>query len=360
MAIPLPFKDLKIIDLSTVLAGPSVGMFFAELGANVLKIENAKHPDITRAWKLPNEDKSSSVSAYFSSINYKKEYLNLDLKDDSDYARLLEKIKDSDVILMNFKKGDQEKLKITDNQLRAINQRLIIGKINGYGTESDRVAYDLILQAESGIMSMNGTPESEPLKMPVAFIDVLAAHQLKEGILIELFLRKGNQNYIGKSISVSLYEAAISSLINQASNYLMAGHIPQRIGSLHPNIAPYGELFQTKDKRTLTFAIGSNKHFKSLCYFLKLDYLPTDERFATVQARVKYRKELYEILKKEIQLYSADKILEAMHDLYVPCGEIKDLEAVFKTELAKALIREEEIDGVKTKRVSSIAWNTSD
>src|SRR5690606_15808816 len=103
----------------------------------------------------------------------------------------------------------------------------------------------LILQAESGFMSMNGTPESGPVKMPVALIDVLAAHHLKEGILLALYERENSGK--GKAVCVSLYDAALSSLVNQASNYLMAGKVPQRIGSLHPNIAPYGEIFETKD-----------------------------------------------------------------------------------------------------------------
>lgn len=350
------FKNLKIIDLSTVLAGPSVGSFFAELGAEVIKIENPVYPDITRSWKLPNEEKNSSVSAYFSSINYKKNYQQLNLKEDVDRAKLFDLLKTADVVLMNFKLGDQEKLKIADAQLHSINPQLIIGKVNGFGVESDRVAYDLILQAESGIMSMNGTPESGPVKMPIALIDVLAAHHLKEGILIELFSKKGNQNYKGSSISVSLYDAAVSSLVNQASNYLMAQHVAQRIGSLHPNIAPYGELFQTSDNRTITFAIGSNRHFSQLCEYLSLSQLTEDKLFSTVQQRVKNRSLLFELLKEKIKQLSADEILNYMHEHYVPCGEVKDLEAVFKSEMAQGLIRTEIIEGIETKRVTGIAF----
>ncbi|WP_234369108.1 CaiB/BaiF CoA transferase family protein [Brumimicrobium mesophilum] len=350
------FKNLKIIDLSTVLAGPSVGTFFAELGAEVLKIENSIYPDITRSWKLPNENQESSVSAYFSSINYLKSYQQLNLKIENERVQLLEEVKTADILLMNFKLGDQEKLKITDDILRAVNPQLIIGKINGFGTNSDRVAYDLILQAESGIMSMNGTPESGPVKMPVAFIDVLAAHHLKEGLLIELFSKKGNENYTGKSVTVSLYDAAVSSLANQASNYLMNNKIPQRIGSLHPNIAPYGELFNTSDERTITFAIGSNTHFNKLCEFLDLLELTEMERFSTVQNRVKNRTELFEILKSKVAEHSADETLSYMNEHFVPCGEIKNLKAVFETKLAQAMVKNETIDGIETKRVSGIAF----
>ena len=350
------FKDLKIIDLSTVLAGPSVGSFFAELGADVIKIENPTHPDITRSWKLPNENRDSSVSAYFSSINYKKVYQQLNLKEENDRDQLLTQIESTNIVLMNFKKGDQEKLKITDQALRTINPQLIIGKINGFGTESDRVAYDLILQAETGIMSMNGTPETGPVKIPIAFIDVLAAHHLKEGILIELITKKGEPDYRGTSISVSLYDAAVSSLVNQASNYLMNDHVPERIGSLHPNIAPYGELFNTSDDKTITFAIGSNRHFDQLCDYLNLSELAKDKRFSTVQQRVKNRINLFELLKIKVKQHSATEILEAMHQHFVPCGEVKDLAAVFESPKAKDLVRCEEIEGRQTERVSSIAF----
>ena len=353
------FAELKILDLSTVLAGPSVGSFFAELGAEVVKIENPNRQDITRYWKLPNEKKDSSVSAYFSSINYKKNYLLLDLTDVAQRTKLYEQVKIADIILMNFKKGDQEKLKVTDKLLHKINPQLIIGKINGFGKDSDRLAYDLILQAESGIMSMNGTPESGPIKMPIALIDVLAAHHLKEAILIELLIKSKSENYEGKAINVSLYDAAVTSLVNQASNYLMANQVPQRTGSLHPNIAPYGELFKTADNKIITFAIGSNRHFKDLCQFLNVPELIEQKEFENVQNRVKNRTDLFELLAPLISKYKADFILKNMRTLKVPCGEVKDLEAVFSTKRAKNLVREEVIDGQHTKRVSGIAFKTN-
>lgn len=351
------FKNLKVIDLSTVLAGPSVGSFFAELGAHVIKIEHPKHPDITRSWKLPTEDETASISAYFSSVNYKKTYRNIDFTIPYQKQQFFNLISQSHIVLMNFKKGDQEKLGLSDQQLRSINSRLIIGKINGFGVDSDRVAYDLILQAESGIMSMNGTPNSGPVKMPIAFIDVLAAHHLKEGLLIELWNSKNNPDYIGKSVAVSLYDAAVSSLVNQASNYLMEDFIPQRMGSLHPNIAPYGELFITKDQKTITFAIGSNKHFSFLCNFLKLDELISDNKFNTVQNRVINRERLFSILYPKVKRKSSKEIFQYMHKHAVPCGEIKNLKGVFNSSLAQGLIREEKIEGKVTRRVSGVAFS---
>lgn len=349
-----PLKGIRVIDASTVLAGPSVGTFLAELGADVLKIEHPSHPDVTRSWRLPQEDTETSVSAYFSSINYRKQYTSLNLNTPSHQDEFLRLIADVDILITNFKLGDAEKFGIEDSVLHTLNPRLIIGKINGYGANDDRVAYDLILQAESGFMSMNGTPESGPVKMPVALIDVLAAHHLKEGILLALFNRERTGK--GTSISVSLYDAAVSSLVNQASNFLMVGHIPQRIGSLHPNIAPYGELFETIDGDTITLAIGSNDHFAKLCHELELEALVHDERFSTNQHRVIHRVALRALLNEAISKRAAADLLEAFQSVNIPAGKIQNLQEVFSSEKARSLIREEVIDGKLTQRITSVVF----
>ena len=347
-------SHLTIIDASTVLAGPSVATFFAELGARVIKIENPGVPDVTRSWKLPTEDRASTVSAYFSSVNYKKHYVSLNLKEEDDRQKFIDLIAEADVLISNFKYGDEDKMRITDEELRKVNPKLICGKITGFGTTSDRVAYDLILQAESGYMSMNGTPESGPVKMPVAFIDVLAAHQLKEGLLLALIER--DRTGFGRTVTVSLYDAAVCSLVNQASNYLMGAHIPKRIGSLHPNIAPYGEIFTTRDGDLITFAIGSDLHFSKLCSFLNLHDLSSDSRFQTNPSRVDHRTELQHLLQERIHELGTSEILDHMLPENVPAGKIRDLKEVFEDEHARSLIREEMIDGIPTKRVTSIAF----
>ena len=347
-------ENLTVIDASTVLAGPSVGTFFAELGATVMKVENPNIPDVTRSWKLENEDQESPISAYYSSVNYRKNEVALDLKKLSDHVAFLKQIETADILISNFKHGDEAKLGIADEILHRINPRLIIGKINGFGEESDRVAYDLILQAETGFMSMNGTQESGPVKMPVALIDVLAGHQLKEALLLALLERSTTGK--GAVVSVSLYDTAVCSLMNQASNYLMAGKIPECIGSAHPNISPYGELFTTLDGDTVTFAIGSNAHFVKLCQFLKLEQLTADERFSENINRVKNRTALREIIEEKVKLLHTDAILQTLIAANVPVAKVKDLHEVFEDEAARALIREEDQAGIMTKRVTSIAF----
>ncbi|MBI2259519.1 MAG: CoA transferase [Flavobacteriia bacterium] len=348
------FSNLKVIDLSTVLAGPSVATFFAELGATVIKYENPTIADVTRTWKLPTEDANSSISAYFSSVNFGKTYLKLNLNNEIEKKILFEELKTTDILITNFKKGDAEKFSLSDSILQQINPRLIHGKINGFGEDSDRVAYDLILQAESGFMSMNGTEDSGPIKMPVALIDVLAAHHLKEGILLALIERE--KSNLGKIISVSLYDAAVCSLVNQASNYLMEKKVAKPIGSLHPNIAPYGEIFITSDHKKVTFAIGSDMHFVRLCHFLGLEYLPDEESFNTNQNRVLNRTILFEILQNEIIKLESTSISSWANEFHVPFGIIKEIDEVLNDKAIQSLIKEEKIDTVVSKRISSIAF----
>lgn len=345
---------LKVIELATVLAGPHVGMFFAELGAEVIKVENPKNPDVTRSWKLPLEPVESPISAYFCSVNYKKQYLNLDLKSQQGYQAVLDLIRTADIVLMNFKFGDQQKLQLSDDVLLKLNPKLIIGKISGFGEESDRVAYDLILQAETGYMSMNGEPGGQPVKMPVALIDVLAAHHLKEGLLVALLERMHTNR--GRVVSVSLYDAAVSSLVNQASNYLMKRHVPLKMGSLHPNIAPYGEIFTTKDEKLVTFAIGSQTHFELLVKCLGAEHLSKDKQFTNNQLRVENRSDLQNELQQYIAKYYVKDLLEDMHALHIPCAEIKNLKQLFKEPEAQNLVRSEKLHDKITKRVTSIAF----
>lgn len=352
-------KDLKVIELSGVLAGPSVGMFLAELDADVIKIENKKtNGDITRSWKQKGEDKSSSVSAYFSSINYKKNYQFVDFHNPQDIQNIHELIQSADILIANFKKGDAEKYKLDYTSLKKKNPKLIYGLITGFGTESDRVAYDLVLQAESGFMSMNGFQNSDPVKMPVALIDVLAGHQLKEGILLALLRREKED--VGSLVHVSLYNAALASLVNQASNYLMTGNIPSRMGSKHPNIAPYGELFKTSDDKYVTFAIGSNEHFRKLCTELNLEKLIDDLKFETNQLRVENRELLEQLIREKVSSINSKNLEDKMHKQLIPFAIVKNLEEVFSDEKAQKMIRVETIDGIETKRASGNAFEFLD
>lgn len=351
------FNDLKVVELASVLAGPAVGSFFSELGAQVTKIENKKtNGDITRSWKLPQENPKSKTSAYFSSVNYKKNYLLLDYTQTSDYAIAMDCITDADIIITNFKQGDDIKFKLDYNTIKSINPGIIYGSIIGF-ENSNRPAFDVVLQAESGFMSMNGSPESGPVKMPVALIDMLAAHQLKEAILLALL--KKEKTGKGSYVNVSLYSSAIASLANQASNYLMAGQIAKPMGSLHPNIAPYGETFYCLDNKPLVLAVGSDKQFVLLCKVLQCEYILNDNTYKNNTNRVANRKKLASILAEKIKLQKRDYWMQVFEENAIPAGAVYTIQEVFEKPDAQAMIREETINGELTRRVTTIAFNTA-
>jgi crotonobetainyl-CoA:carnitine CoA-transferase CaiB-like acyl-CoA transferase len=345
-------KNLKIVELASVLAGPSVGVFFKELGSEVIKIENPKtNGDVTRSWKLEVEDKNQPLSAYYASVNMGKEVLFLDYSKSEDYTILLDILKDADVLVSNFKKGDDLKFRLDYETLHQLFPKLIYALIIGFTNDSDRVAYDLVLQAETGFMSMNGNRNSGPTKMPVALIDILAGHQLKEGVLVALLER--SLYGIGRKVTVSLYDAAIASLANQASNFLMMEQIPNLIGSLHPNIAPYGEIFESNDGVKFTLAIGSNKQFMDLMECFDFDSTISSTLYDDNKSRVINRDSLKEILESEFSILSYSEIENGFLEKNIPFGKINSLDEVFDNEQAKRLIKLETRDGFSMKAVKS-------
>jgi len=347
-----PFSDLIVVELAAVLAGPSAGLFFAELGATVIKIENPKtNGDVTRSWKLQSENNEDKTSAYYWSINSGKEILFLDLSLDKDLQQFYALIKTADILISNYKFGDDIKLKVDYYTLKTLNQTLIYASINGFGNNSPRTAYDLILQAESGFMFMNGEKDASPLKMPVALIDILAGHQLKEAILIALLSK--HKTKLGSHVSVSLFDTAIASLANQATNWLIAHHLPSAQGSLHPNIAPYGEVFVTKNNHQITFAIGSDKQFKQLCEILKLK---TNAEYMSNQLRVANRVALFDILNEQIQKIDFDNLFNDCLKHDVPIGKIRNLKEVFELPEAQNLLNTFKHQNNTLSTVKSVAF----
>jgi len=348
------FDRLKVVELASVLAGPSVGMFFAELGATVLKVENAQsNGDVSRSWKLASEDSNHPFSAYYSSVNWGKESVFWNLTDEADFEKLKTTLQTADVVLINYKAGDAEKFGLDYSAIKKIQPNIIYGEISGF-SDSNRIAYDVVLQAESGFMYMNGSQNENPLKMPVAFIDLFAAHQLKEGILLALLQQQKKKQAI--KVSVSLYDAALSALANQATNWLMGKHIPQPIGSLHPNIAPYGEWFLTKDNKKIVLAVGNEGQFNRLCKLLSIEALITDQRYNQNQNRVKNREALAKIIGNEIAKWNRETLLDQMIASNIPAGAIRNMKEVFEQDSAKQQLIEEEKEGKLLKTVKGNAF----
>ncbi|MCA6363847.1 MAG: CoA transferase [Bacteroidetes bacterium] len=347
---------LKVVELATVLAGPAVGRFFAELGAEVVKLENPRTGgDVTRSWKLPSEPPEHPFSAYYASVNQGKKVVFTDLGTDAGQQTLHNLLHEADVLLVNFKPGDDAKFGVGYTEIAARYPKLIYGHITGYGTNNPRTAFDLVLQAETGFMSMNGTPESGPLKMPVALIDLLAAHQLKEGILVALLQRM--QHGRGSYVHVSLFDAAVASLANQAGNWLMAGHNPGLQGSLHPNIAPYGETFRCRDGRFIVIAAGNDRQYAGFCQTCQMPHLQTDPRFHTNSSRVANRAALVELVKPFFALHTAAEIIPLLEQNQVPAAIIQDVAEVMENEKTTHLIDHQSIENKNAHAVRTVVFN---
>jgi len=340
------FAELRVLELASVLAGPSVGQFFAELGAEVIKIENPKTGgDVTRGWKTQGE-KTDDRSAYFCSCNWGKKSVALDLTQKNDLELVKKLSMKSDIIIASYKPGDAEKLGVTYEQLRTNNDGLIYGQITGYGSDDDRVGYDAVIQGEAGFMDLNGDIDGPPIKMPVALIDILAAHQLKEGLLLALLKKERNKE--GSFVEVSLIQTAIASLANQATNWLVGNQLPVRQGSSHPNIAPYGDSFLTKDEKRILLAVGSDRQFEDLMRIIGIDSQVLVE-FGTNQQRVSRRMELNKILKERISQMDSPGLIQNLNSKKIPAGFIQNLKEVFELPQAKEILIEQMgVRGVKT------------
>ncbi len=340
------FGNLKVVELASVLAGPSVGQFFAELGAEVIKIENpGTQGDVTRSWLFKGEKRTGSISSYFSSVNWGKKSVLLDLKQDESLQALHRLIAGADILIASYKPGDSQKLKVDYETLSALNPRLIYGHITGFGVDDDRVGYDAVIQAESGFMSINGEKDGGPLKMPVALVDVLAAHHLKQGILIALINRLSSGK--GDYVPVSLIDAAVSSLANQGANWLVGGKVPVRSGNEHPNIAPYGDVFETADNRRIILAVGNDRQFELLNEVLGIHLYQAAE-FKHNSARVANRTYLNRKLSEVIRQRRAEELIDELNRRAVPVGIVRKINEVFEAAPDHWLIKSEAKQGVKT------------
>ena len=352
------FKKLIVIEAANVLAGPAVGMFFAELGATVIKVENIKTGgDTTRHWKLPSEDRDGDVSAYFSSVNWGKWSIGVDFSIPEGYAVLRDLVRRADIFLQSFKSGDAEKFKLDYPALRSLNERLIYADITAFGEKDERPGFDAVLQAETGFTGMNGTEDSGPVKMPVALIDLLLAHQLKEALLIALIERM--QTGRGSYNTVSLFHAGVASLANQAANYLVAGSVPGRAGSDHPNIAPYGTAYDTLNGDPVVLAVGTDSQFQALCEVLAMPEAATDARFSTNRQRVVHRDALNALLAHRIGQQERASLLAALQSRKVPAGAVRRLDEVLNDASTDALrLHGELTDGTTISGLRTVAFDS--
>ncbi len=317
-------EHIRILDLSRVLAGPYCTMVFGDLGAEVIKVEAPGGSDDTRSWGPPFKE---GVSAYYLSANRNKKSITVDLKSEEGVAVIKKLVKESDVIINNFKTGTMERFGIGYDELSSINPEIVYCSITGFGETGpykDIPGYDFIIQAMSGLMSITGDEQSGPQKLGVAIVDVLTG--LYACIGIQAALLERTQSGKGQKIDLSLYDSAVSALVNIGSNYLMSGAIPTALGNTHANIVPY-QTFETADGE-MVIAVGNDKQFATLCQVLNRSDLAEDPRFITNANRVENRTaitaELQTAFIKETSAYWQEQC--QAHS--IPCGPIHTIDQV--------------------------------
>lgn len=323
--MPGALSNIKVLDLSRILAGPYCSMILGDLGAEVIKIESPETGDDTRRWGPPFKN---GVSAYYLCTNRNKKSVTIDLKSSVGLQQIKELAQEADVIINNFKVGTMERFGLDYEVLAKINPQIIYCSITGFGESGpykNMPGYDFIIQAMSGLMSITGTEESGPQKLGVAIVDVLTGLYASTGIQAALLERQRSGK--GQKIDLSLYDSAVSSLINIGSNYLMSGRIPGRLGNEHANIVPY-QTFITRDGE-MVIAVGNDDQFRRLCEIIDSPELVKDPRFQTNPSRVENRLELIPILQKAFLQHSTVYWKERCDDFHIPCGPIHDLEQVY-------------------------------
>jgi len=334
-----PLAGIRVVDCSTVLAGPYATMLLGDLGADVVKVE-PPDGDATRGWGPPwvGDDAATRTAAYALAVNRNKRSIRLDLRADAGREVLRRLLETGDVLVENFRAGGLERLGFDDATLARLNPGLIHLAITGYGPDSPdpaRPGYDFVIQAESGLMSITGPADGEPgagpLKVGVAMADVLAGLNGAVAILAALVARE-RAGTAGQRIDLSLLGSTLAALVNQAQNAFVGGDSPGRLGNAHPNIVPY-ETFETADG-TIAVAVGSERQWPRFCRALGLPALADDPRFATNGDRVEHRSELIPTLAARFAERSVGDWLAALDAAEIPAGPINDVAAAFASPWA--------------------------
>ena len=324
-----PLKGLKVLDLSRVLAGPWCTQLLADMGAEVVKIEQPGAGDDTRHWGPPwHEHEGERVAAYFLAANRGKKSVALDFSTEEGADIVRRMAVEADVLVENFRVGGLEKYGLDAASLRKANPRLIYASVTGFGQDgpyANRAGYDYIIQAMGGMMSVTGLPDGEPgggpLKVGVAIADIFTGMYTASAILAALHERKGTGE--GAHIDMALFDTQLAVLANQASNAMVSGRDPQRLGNGHPNIVPYQPF--TASDQPLVIAVGNDRQFAKLAKLCGHPEWAQDERFATNAARVANREAIVAkvgaVIADQPAAHWLDKLLEAG----IPAGPINKI-----------------------------------
>jgi crotonobetainyl-CoA:carnitine CoA-transferase CaiB-like acyl-CoA transferase len=322
-----PLKDIKVFDLTRVLAGPTCVQMLADLGADVIKIEKPDSGDDTRGFAPPFMP-GTKESAYFVGVNRNKRSVTLDIAkpEGQEIARRL--IAQSDILVENFKVGALAKYGLGYEQLHEAFPGLIYCSITGFGQTgpyAERPGYDSLIQAMGGVMSLTGEPEGQPQKVGIPLADLFAGLYGCIGILAALRHRDATGQ--GQQIDIGMLDTHVAWLANQGMNYLATGENPPRLGNQHPNIVPY-QVFPTSDGY-MVLSIGNDPTFKRFCENVGLGELLADPRFATNAARVENRQLVTDTLTPVMKTRTTAEWVDRLEALKIGCGPINTLRDVF-------------------------------
>ncbi|MFJ3802481.1 CaiB/BaiF CoA transferase family protein [Streptomyces sp. NPDC090088] len=319
-----PLAGVLVADFGRVLAAPYATMLLADLGADVIKVERPVTGDDTRAWGPPH---AHGEATYYLSVNRNKRSIDLDLGDPQDLRRATELVRRADVLFENFRPGTMDKYGLGHDRARELNPGLVYCSVTGFGAGAGAglPGYDLLIQAVGGLMSVTGPAPGQPVKTGVALVDVLTGLHAAIGVLAALRHREATGE--GQHVQVDLLSCLLSSMVNQAAGYTLAGQVPGILGDRHPSIAPY-QVFPAKD-RPLVVAVGNDRQFRALCQGLGAPGLADDPRFATNTERVAHVDQLAHQLGELLRTRTAADWFDRLTPLGVPCGPVNDLAQAF-------------------------------
>ncbi|MGG0175821.1 CaiB/BaiF CoA transferase family protein [Gottfriedia acidiceleris] len=350
----LPLSGIKVIELGQIASGPFTGMLFADLGADVVKVERPGVGDGMRSWPpLIGNEESQEYSGNFASLNRNKRSITIDLKDDEQLGRLKKLCEQADVLIENYRPGVLSRVGLGYKELNQINPRLVYCSISGYGQKgpyAKKGAFDVTVQAISGMMSVTGEDSGPPVKCGVPVGDFVTGLYAAYCILaaINEVQRTGKGTHIDCSMLGSLL--GISAL--QTSEFYGTGMVPKRMGSAHPRNAPY-QGFHAKDK-PFVIAAGNDKLWKEVCEIVGIPELVNDSRFKTQILRAKNQVEISKILQAFFETRDAEYWLAEFDSKGVPCAPINNFEEILNDPHVQSmgLIKELELpNGIKSEYV---------
>jgi crotonobetainyl-CoA:carnitine CoA-transferase CaiB-like acyl-CoA transferase len=325
---------VRVLDLSRVLAGPWSAQLLADYGADVIKVERPGAGDDTRGWGPPYfGDKADKMAAYYLSCNRGKRSVAVDIASAEGAAFVRELAREADVVIENYKVGQLAKYGLDHAALSALNPRLVYCSVTGYGQTgpyAQAAGYDFAIQATGGLMSVtgekDGTPGSEPQKVGVAVADLFTGLYATTAILAAL--RQAEATGRGCHIDAALLDVQVAMLANQASNYLVGGVTPKRMGNAHVNVVPY-QVLPTQDGH-IVLAVGNDGQFARFCQLAGHPEVARDQRYATNSARIEHRDQLMPMIAEWMLDRSTQGWCDLLEPNAVPCAPILDLPQVFE------------------------------